>query len=77
MIEVALSNAFVLKREDGEVLAYNCSVEKNGKHLVVTPYEGIVRSVHVNVLRKYQVSVNWIDKNREYEVSSGMTWLNK
>lgn len=51
--EAVLCNAFLVERPDGSFGAYNCSVVKEGKNLLVTAAEPQMKNLHVN-LRKPQ-----------------------
>jgi hypothetical protein len=54
--EAVLTNAFIVEREDGTVVGYNCSVEKRGRRLVVVPAEKQIVNLHVNLKSKYKVA---------------------
>lgn len=54
--EAVLTNAFIVEREDGTVVGYNCSVEKRGRRLVVVPAEKQIVNLHVNLKSRYKVA---------------------
>lgn len=54
--EAVLTNAYIVEREDGTVVGYNCSVEKRGRRLVVVPAERQIVNLHVNLKSKYKVA---------------------
>lgn len=54
--EAVLTNAFIVEREDGTVVGYNCSVEKRGRRLVVVPAERQIVNLHMNLKSKYKVA---------------------
>jgi|GEM_PF-4986087 len=37
MTEITLTSAFVLERENGEIVSWNCKVKREGGSLVITP----------------------------------------
>ena len=54
--EAVLTNAFIVEREDGTVVGYNCSVEKRGRRLIVLPAEKQIVNLHKNLKSKYKVA---------------------
>lgn len=54
--EAVLTNAFIVEREDGTVVGYNCSVEKRGRRLIVVPAEKQIVNLHKNLKSKYKVA---------------------
>lgn len=54
--EAVLTNAFIVEREDGSVVGYNCSVEKRGRRLIVVPAEKQIVNLHMNLKSKYKVA---------------------
>lgn len=55
MAETVLTQAFIVEREDGEVEAFNCKVERQGNTLNVTPLEPQVRRLHCNLQHSFTV----------------------
>ena len=53
--EAVLVNAYVVEREDGSVVGYNCKVERKGRRLIVTPYEKQIVNLHTNLKSDYKV----------------------
>lgn len=53
--EAVLTNAFIVEREDGSVVGYNCSVEKRGRRLIVVPSEKQIVNLHQNLKSRYKV----------------------
>lgn len=53
--EAVLTNAFIVEREDGTVVGYNCSIEKRGRRLIVVPAEKQIVNLHKNLKSKYKV----------------------
>ena len=53
--EAVLTNAFIVEREDGSVVGYNCSVEKRGRRLIVVPAEKQIVNLHQNLKSRYKV----------------------
>ena len=56
--EAVLTNAFVVEREDGTLVGYNCSVEKKGRKLFVVPCERQIVNLHCNLKSRYKVIFN-------------------
>mgnify|MGYP003301998871 CR=1 FL=1 len=54
--EAVLTNAYIVEREDGTVVGYNCSVEKRGRRLIVLPAEKQIVNLHMNLKSKYKVA---------------------
>lgn len=54
--EAVLTNAFIVEREDGTVVGYNCSMEKRGRRLIVLPAEKQIVNLHMNLKSKYKVA---------------------
>ena len=54
--EAVLTNAFIVEKEDGTVVGYNCSVEKRGRRLIVVPAEKQIVNLHMNLKSKYKVA---------------------
>ena len=54
--EAVLTNAFIVEREDGTLVGYNCSVEKRGRRLIVVPAEKQIVNLHMNLKSKYKVA---------------------
>lgn len=54
--EAMLTNAFVIEREDGTVVGYNCTVEKRGGKITVTPSEKQITHLHCNLRHAFQVT---------------------
>lgn len=54
--EAVLTNAYIVEREDGTVVGYNCSVEKRGRRLVVVPAERQIVNLHMNLKSRYKVA---------------------
>ncbi|MCX4285204.1 hypothetical protein [Duncaniella dubosii] len=53
--EAVLCNAFLVERPDGSFGAYNCSVVKEGKKLLVTADEPQIKNLYVNLIRPQKV----------------------
>lgn len=70
MEETVLGKAFILVREDGSVLAYNCTAALAGGKLTVTPYEECGK-VHINTPEAIEIIIN----DKAYPVCAGMSML--
>lgn len=53
--EAVLTNAYIVERENGDVVGYNCSVECKGRRLIVTPNEKQIVNLHQNLKSDYKV----------------------
>ena len=53
--EAVLTNAYIVEREDGAVVGYNCGVERKGRRLIVTPNEKQIVNLHKNLKSDYKV----------------------
>jgi hypothetical protein len=53
--EAVLTNAYIVERENGDVVGYNCSVERKGRRLIVTPNEKQIVNLHQNLKSDYKV----------------------
>lgn len=71
--EVALPNAFIIERDDGTFITYNCDLKRKGRLLYITPYEDVVVRIHCNLKKKYRIHVS--GRNVEYKAGEGMHWL--
>lgn len=56
MGEAMLTNAFVVERPDGQVVGYNCHVERDGNRLKVKPCEKQMTRLHCRLERAFRVS---------------------
>lgn len=56
MGEAVLNNAFIIERENGEIVGYNCAVQRNGKKLKVTPHEKQIVNLHCNLKNNYLIT---------------------
>lgn len=63
MGEAMLTNAFVLERENGEVIGYNCQVTRQGNKLTVKASEKQITNLHCNLRNPYTVSFNGKSQN--------------
>lgn len=70
-----IPNAFVIEREDGIYKTYNCSVQRRGRALVVTPAEDVVKRVHLQLRQRSRVQVNFASGVKTASVAAGMQWL--
>ncbi len=76
MEEFALNAAYVIERQDGSVKSYNCSCEKVGGSLIITPSENIVDRVHVNTKNPLKCQVRFAGKKPVSSTVNGMQWIN-
>ena len=72
--EVALTAAYVVEREDGEIVGYNCRVEQDVDILNITPVEEIVSRVHLNLRKTHVISCSFATETVEGSYS-GLQWI--
>lgn len=58
MGETVLTNAFIVEREGGEVVGYNCGIKRQGNRLDVMPFEKQVVNLHYNLKHPFEVTFN-------------------
>lgn len=75
--EIALTAAFVVQRESGEVVGWNCIVEQQNGRLRIVPSEAVVNAVHVNLRHAQPVEVQFTAGVFTVNVESGLHWLNE
>jgi hypothetical protein len=73
--EVALTSAYVVERESGELAGYNCTVKKIGKTLQIHPMEEIVSRVHLNFRNKHNVNCIFSSGSCTEDNATGMKWI--
>lgn len=63
--ETVLTNAFVVEREDGTLVGYNCNITRNGSKLDVNANEKQITNLHCNLKKSYTVQFN--KKNKQLQ----------
>jgi hypothetical protein len=63
MEESMLANAFIVERPNGDVVGYNCKVNKTGSTIYVESNEKQIKRLHCNMKNSFTVSFN--GKSRE------------
>jgi hypothetical protein len=76
MEECALTQAYIIVREDGSVKSWNCKASKQGTTINVVPNESYIDKLHVNTKNPVTVAVTLHGKKYKQEVS-GMQWVEK
>lgn len=56
--ETMLTNAFIIERENGEILGYNCQVTRQGNQLTVKATEKQITNLHCNLRNAFSVRFN-------------------
>jgi hypothetical protein len=74
MEEMALSNAYLLQREDGSYVGYNCTVESTGDSLTVMPLEDSISRLHLNLRQPTLLKASIGGENIEGSYD-GMQWI--
>lgn len=75
MEECALTSAYVLVRDNGSLLAYNCRAELKKGTLSIVPAEAIVSKIHVNTPRKLTIDIRQTGRERVHKTVSGCQWI--
>ncbi len=73
--EVAVGNAYVIRRADGSLAAWNCTAEMKDGVLVVTPSEAVVSRVHFNLAAAAKVRVGFKSGAAAGELPAGLAWF--
>jgi hypothetical protein len=74
MEECALTQAYLIVREDGSLKSWNCKVSKNGAVINIIPNESYIDKIHVNAKTPATIAVSLNGENYKKEVS-GMQWI--
>lgn len=69
--ESFLSNAFIVERENGDIVGYNCKVKKAGSCIRVIPDEAQIVHLHTNL--KSQHTLCW--RGEKVSVDEGCGWI--
>ncbi len=69
--EIALSKAYIVEQNNGELKGYNCRMAKKGQTWEVIPSETMISKIHINTKNKIQLSI----KGEIMEISPGMKWI--
>lgn len=73
--EVALTTAYIVERESGEIVGYNCRVEQEDGTLVITPAEPIVSRLHLNLRKSHHVKCRFGVGGTVEGDYSGLQWI--
>lgn len=74
MEETVLNNAFVIERDDGSFVGYNCRTGFSNGSLIIIPGESTVTRIHLNLKNPHRVRAE-IDSVRINDVYNGMVWI--
>jgi hypothetical protein len=75
--EVALTAAYVVERDSGEVVGYNCRVFAAQETLKITPAEDIVTRVHLNLKRACRIECVFNGISHSMLANTGMQWISE
>lgn len=76
MEEVALTSCYLLERESGELITWNCTaVKQTDGSITVKPNEEIISRLHVNVKKSKKVKVNFNGSSGTTFQVNGMQWV--
>lgn len=73
--EVALTSAYLVERADGELMTWNCTVERRPEGLVVVPAERVVNRIHLNLRRPQRIVARFADGPVEIASAGGLHWI--
>ena len=73
--EVVLDKCFVLENNNGEFVAYNCTVEKDKNLIKIIPREKIVKNIHLNLKSDHKVVIEFTSGQKIKSIKKGMTWI--
>ncbi|MFA4944575.1 MAG: hypothetical protein WC789_07730 [Lentisphaeria bacterium] len=71
LAEVALTAAYVVERENGEIVAWNCTVRGQGGALNIQPSEAVVSRIHLNLRRRQRIESSLFSGT----AAAGMQWV--
>ncbi len=74
MEEVCLTSAYVLEREDGSLITWNCTVATDGGKMNITPTDTTITGVHVNLSGNWNVAAALSAGTQEFS-GSGICWI--
>ncbi len=76
LAEVALTSAYVLERENGELATWNCTATRDSDGaFIVQPAEDIVSRVHVNLNGPRMVKAAFEKAPAQIRCAKGMQWI--
>lgn len=75
MEECALTSAYVLVRDDGSLLAYNCRAERKKGVIHITPAEAVVSKIHINTPRPVKIEIRPTGRERVRQTVTGLQWI--
>ncbi len=75
MEEVALTSAYVIERENGEVVSWNCKATLSSDGTItVIPNDDVVCRVHLNLKKEHLVKIKFLKETIENIENAGMRW---
>jgi hypothetical protein len=76
LTEVALTSAYVLERDNGELAVWNCNATRDGAGVInIQPAEEIVSRVHLNLRRPYLVKTTFAGAPAVSARAEGLQWI--
>ena len=75
MAETVLVNAFVVERNNGEIIGYNCQVAQTGNDLEVTPNESAIERVSFNLKQEFDIKVKYAGNIKKKVSKKGFFWI--
>jgi len=76
MEEVALTSAYILERENGEIVTWNCQATRGtDSSITVVPNDDIVCRVHVNLKKQHLIKAKFAKESVETLQGEGMKWI--
>lgn len=75
--EIALGKAYVVELPSGELVGYNCTVNKTKGGIVIEPSEPNVKKVHLNLQSPADVLIQFDGADRKHKGNVGLQWATK
>jgi hypothetical protein len=76
MEEVALTSAYVIERENGKIVSWNCKATINSDGAItILPNDDVVCRVHLNFRNQHQVKIRFLNETVDQIQLPGMSWV--
>lgn len=76
LAEVALTSAYVIERENGELVTWNCTARCDSDGTIVLhPFEHVVSRAHLNLRRPHHVQAAFAKDADFHATADGMQWI--
>ena len=76
LAEVALTAAYVIEREDGQLVTWNCRATcDSDATVVIQGFEDVISRIHLNLRSPRQVSASFARGHEVHVKAAGMQWI--